>query len=109
MKTRRFDFNFKPLRISRTIAVDGSVPARQTYDAVLGLFTPDYTLTPLVIQPRIGQMDKDELLPSGSINHLLVNIRWYEVIYCTMTIIGTSNSNYELTTSGNDAVCINVK
>ena len=109
MKTRRFDFNFKPLRISRTIAVDGSVPARQTYNAESGLFTPDYTLTPLIIQPRIGQMDKDELLPSGSINHLLTNIRWYEIIDGTKNIITTTNANYEVTTSGNDAGRIKVK
>ena len=109
MKTRRFDFNFKPLRISRTIAVDGSVPSRQTYNAESGLFTPDYTLTPLIIQPRIGQMDKDELLPSGSINHLLASIRWYEIIDGTKTLITTTNTNYEVTTSGNDAGRIKVK
>ena len=109
MKTRRFDFNFKPLRISRTIAVDGSVPSRQTYNAESGLFTPDYTLTPLIIQPRIGQMDKNEILVSGSINHLLSNIRWYEIIDGTKTIITTTNTNYEVTTSGTDAGRIKVK
>ena len=109
MKTRRFDFNFKPLRISRTIAVDGSVPSRQTYNAESGLFTPDYTLTPLIIQPRIGQMDKNEILVSGSINHLLSNIRWYEIIDGTKTIITTTNTNYEVTPSGTDAGRIKVK
>ena len=109
MKTRRFDFNFKPLRISRTIAVDGSVPSRQTYNAESGLFTPDYTLTPLIIQPRIGQMDKNEILVSGSINHLLSNIRWYEIIDGTKTLITTTNTNYEVTTSGTDAGRIKVK
>lgn len=109
MKTRRFDFNFKPLRISRTISVDGSVPSRQTYNAESGLFTPDYTLTPLIIQPRIGQMDKDEILVSGSINHLLSNIRWYEIIDGTKTLITTTNTNYEVTTSGTDAGRIKVK
>ena len=109
MKTRRFDFNFKPLRISRTIAVDGSVPARQTYVAESGFFTPDYTLTPLIIQPHIGQMDKDEILTSGSINHLLANVRWYEIIDGTKNIITTTNTNYEVTTSGTDAGRIKVK
>lgn len=109
MKTRRFDFNFKPLQISRTIAVDGSVPARQTYDAESGLFTPDYTLTPLIIQPRIGRMDKDEILTSGSINHLLANVRWYEIIDGTKTLIETTNADYEITASGKDAGRIKVK
>lgn len=109
MKTRRFDFNFKPLQISRTIAVDGSVPSRQTYNAESGLFTPDYTLTPLIIQPRIGQMDKDEVLVSGSINHKLANIRWYEIIDGTKTLIETTDTNYEVTTNGTDAGRIKVK
>lgn len=110
MKTRRFDFNFKPLRISRTIAVDGSVPSRQTYDAETGIYTPDYTLTPLIIQPRIGRMDKDEILTSGSINHLLANVRWYEIIDGVKTLIGFGvSTDYEVTTSGNDAGRIKVK
>lgn len=109
MKTRRFDFNFKPLQISRTIAVDGSVPARQTYDAESGTFTPDYTLTPLIIQPRIGRLDKDEILSAGSINHLLANVRWYEIVDGTKTLIASGNSDYEITATGNDAGRIKVK
>ena len=109
MKTRRFDFNFKPLQVSRTIAVDGSVPSRQTYDAETGDFSPDYTLTALIIQPRIGQMDKDEILVSGSINHKLANIRWYEIIDGVKTLIVTTNPDYEVTTSGTDAGRIKVK
>ena len=109
MKTRRFDFDFKPLQLSRTIATDGSVPSRQTYDAETGEYTPDYTLTALIIQPRIGQMDKDEILPSGSINHRLANVRWYEIIDGTRTLIASDNANYEITTSGGNAGRIKVK
>lgn len=109
MKTRRFDFNFKPLQISRTIAVDGSVPSRQTYDADMGTYTPDYTLTALIIQPRIGRVDKDEVLPSGSVNHLLVNVRWYEIIDGAKILIETTNSDYEIVTTGGQAGRIKVK
>ena len=109
MKTRRFDFNFKPLQISRTIAVDGSVPARQTYDADTGEYSPDYTLTPLIIQPRIGRLDKDEILSAGCINHLLANVKWYEIVDGAKTLITTDNANYEVTTSGGNAGRIKVK
>lgn len=109
MKTRRFDFNFKPLQISRTIAVDGSVPARQTYDAESGTFTPDYTLTPLIIQPRIGRLDKDEILSAGNINHLLANVRWYEIVDGTKALIATTSTDYEITTSGANAGRIKVR
>lgn len=109
MKTRRFDFNFKPLQISRTIAVDGSVPSKQTFDAVENTYTPDYTITPLIVQPRIGRLDKDEILAAGCINHLLANVRWYEIVNGTRTPIATTNANYEITTSGGDAGRIKIK
>ena len=109
MKTRRFDFNFKPLQISRTMAVDGSVPSRQTYDSESGTYTPDYTLTPLIIQPRIGRLDKDEILSAGAINQLLANVKWYEIIDGTRAVIATTNTGYEITTSGGNAGRIKVK
>ena len=49
MKTKRFDFNFRPLQINVSFSVDGSVPDRQTYDADNGEYTPDYTVTPAII------------------------------------------------------------
>ena len=52
MKTRRFDFNFRPLQINTGFAVDGSVPNKQNYDADTGTYTPDYTLTPLIIDRK---------------------------------------------------------
>lgn len=58
MKTKRFDYNFRPLQMNVSFAVDGSVPGRQSYDADADEYTPDYTLTPLVIQPCISCMDK---------------------------------------------------
>lgn len=109
MKTKRFDFNFKPLQISRTISVDGSVPARQTYNADTGEYSPDYTLTPLIIQPRIGRLDKDEILSAGSINHLLANVKWYEIIDGKKTLIETTNTSYEVTSSGGNAGRLKVK
>ena len=41
MKTRRFDFNFRPLQLNITISVDGSVPDRQNYNADTDEYTPD--------------------------------------------------------------------
>ena len=51
MKTKRFDFNFKPLQLNITISVDGSVPDKQNYNADADEYTPDYTVTPLILQP----------------------------------------------------------
>lgn len=109
MKTRRFDFNWKPLQLQISFAVDGSVPDKQNYNADTLEYTPDYTLTPLIIQPSISILDKDEVIAAGRINHALTNIRWYENINGTQTLIASDNANYEITTSGGNAGRIKVK
>lgn len=109
MKVKRIDFNFKPLQINRSFTTVGNVPNRQNYDAATGEYTPDYTITPLVIQPEIGLIDKDDILEAGRINQALANIRWYENVGGTRTLITAENTNYELTTSGDNAGRIKVK
>lgn len=109
MKARRFDFNFRPLQINVGFAVDGSVPNKQNYDADTGDYTPDYTLTPLIIQPQVSCMDKDEFLTAGSINHSLANVKWYEIVSGVSTLIESTNTNYEVITSGGQAGRIKVK
>lgn len=109
MKTRRFDFNFHPLQIDVSLSVEGSVPDRQNYDADTSEYTPDYTLTPLTLQPRVSRMDKDQILPSGIINSGLTNIRWYENVGGVSTLIGSDNTGYAITTSGDNAGRIQVK
>ena len=109
MKTKRFDFNYKPLQIDVSMSVSGSVPGKQNYNADADEFTPDYTLTNLIIQPYVSRMDKDEILPAGRINQNLANIKWYEIISGTRTQILAENTNYEITTSGGEAGRIKVK
>lgn len=109
MKTRRFDFNFRPLQINVGFTVDGSVPDKQNYDADTNTYTPDYTITPLILQPNISLMDKDEFLQAGSVNHALINVKWYEIVGGTRTQILSTDTNYEITTTGGNAGRIKVK
>ena len=109
MKTRRFDFNWKPLQLQISLAVEGSVPDQQNYNADTKEFTPDYTITPVVIQPVISILDKDAVLQAGRVNQSLTNIRWYEIINSTKTLIASDNTSYEITTSGGNAGRIKVK
>lgn len=110
MKTKRFDFNFRPLQINVCMSVEGSVPDVQNYDADTDEYTPDYTITPLTIQPGISRLDKDEILSAGRVNQDLANIRWYEVSSNgTKTLIEASNTSYEITASGGTAGRIKVK
>ncbi len=109
MKIKRFDFNFRPLQVDISFTTSGSIPNRQNYDAATGEYTPDFTLTPLVIQPEVSVIDKDDVLQAGRVNQSLTNIAWYEIVSGTRTLIAASNTNYELTTSGSDAGRIKVK
>lgn len=109
MKTKRFDFNFKPLQLNITISVDGSVPDKQNYNADADEYTPDYTVTPLILQPQVSRLDKDEIVAPGNINTLLANVKWYEIVGGVRTLITSENTNYEVTASGGQAGRIKVK
>lgn len=109
MKIKRFDFNFRPLQVDISFTTSGSIPNRQNYDAATGEYTPDFTLTPLIIQPEVSVIDKDEVLQAGRVNQSLTNIAWYEIDNGTRTLIAAANENYEMTTSGSNAGRIKVK
>lgn len=112
MKTKRFDFNFKPLQINVSMVVEGGVSDSQNYDADTDTYTPDYTIdaSNLIVQPNIGRLDKDEILTPGLINQDLTNIVWYEVNSGKAdTVIDKSNTSYEIVTSGAKAGRIKVK
>lgn len=109
MKTRRFDYNYKPLQLNLSFVTEGSVPRRQTYDAAENTYLPDYTLTPLIIQPRVGCLDKDGVIAPGPVNASLANVKWFEVSGGAETPIQSSNTGYAVTTSGDNAGRIKVK
>ena len=109
MKIKRFDFNFKPLQLNVCMAVEGSVPDVQTYNADDGTYTPDYSLTPLIIQPAVSQLDKDEIVSAGRINQSLANVRWYEVVDGERKQISTTDENFEIVTSGGNAGRLKIK
>lgn len=107
MKTKRFDFNFRPLQVSYSISVYGSVPAKQDYNADNETYTPDYTITPLVLQPYVNIIDKDGILQSGNVNTDLANVKWYE--NNSSSPIESTSSDYEIVQSGSTKGQIKVK
>ena len=108
-ETKRMDVNYTPLKTSGGIEVIGSVPERQTYSANTNEYTPDYSLTPLVLFPRCNATDPDSYINSGSVNASLTNMKWYEVIGTQRTLIGSDNVGYEITTEGDQKGQIKVK
>ena len=112
MKTKRFDFNFKPLQINVSMVVEGGVSDSQNYDADTDTYTPDYTIdaSNLIVQPNVGRLDKDEVLTAGQINQDLTNIVWYEVNSgAEDTTIDKSNTDFEVVTSGAKAGRLRIK
>lgn len=110
MKVKRITINFSPLKTSGSIATVGSVPSVQVYQADAGVFTPDYTLTPLVLFPECVAVDPD-VTGGGNVNSSLVSttLKWYEIINGVETEITSSNTNYEIIRSGDNAGQISVK
>lgn len=112
MKTKRFDFNFKPLQLNVSMVVEGGVSDSQNYDADTDTYTPDYTIdaSNLILQPEVGRLDKDEVLTPGLINQDLTNIAWYEVNSgAADTTIDKSNIDFEMVTSGAKAGRLRIK
>lgn len=112
MKTKRFDFNFKPLQINVSMAVEGGVSDSQNYDADTDTYTPDYTIdaSNLILQPQVGRLDKDEVLTPGLINQDLTNVVWYEVNSGKAdTTIDKSNTDFEVVASGAKAGRLRIK
>lgn len=103
MRTKRFDFNFRPLQLNVALVINGSVPDTQNYDAISNTYTPDYTLVNLIIQPRVGRIDKDGVLNAGEVNNSLINIKWEQIVNNVRTEITDSTSGFNVMRSGNNA------
>jgi hypothetical protein len=103
MRKYRFDFNFAPLTFTHSLMVSGSVPAQQTYNADEDEYVPDYKVTPLVLLPQVGIIDPDGVLLSGNVNGQLTNIQWTEYTGGSKQVISSTNTDYTLTTAGQDA------
>lgn len=110
MKVKRIAINYSPLKTSGGIRTVGSVPSVQVYQADKGEFTPDYTLTPLVLFPECMAVDPD-VAGGGLVNANLVSttLKWYEILNGVETEITSSNADYEVTRSGESAGQISVK
>lgn len=114
MRTKRFDFNFRPLQINQALTIEGGVSDQQTFNADTGEYIPDYTLEPtrLVIQPRVGRLDRDEILSPGRVNAELTNVRWFEIVEGKQVEItdGTApNASFSVVRKGENAGQLTVR
>lgn len=103
MLTRRFDFKYTPLSVSSSISTIGGVPPEQTYDAESGEYSPDYSLTPCIIQPTVGIIDYDRVLKNGSVNEQLSEMSWCQVVNgVEQKPLTTTNGKYVIITEGGE-------
>lgn len=104
MKYKKLDIKYTPLQVHYSKSVSGSVPLEQTYDADQDEYSPDYSLTPCVLQPIISMIDRDGILPSGRVNSELTDIAWYRVENGVEgNALVTTPKQHVITSSGNDA------
>lgn len=99
-KSKKIRVNYSLLKTACSIETVGSVPASQIYQADLGEYTPDYTLTPLVLFPRCTAIDPDALTAEQTVNASLTNMKWYERVDGVQTLITAGNGNYTITSEG---------
>lgn len=109
MKTKRLDFNYKPLRVLHSLGPSSTVPAAQSYDASQNTWVPDYTATYLLLQESIDIIDPDNVMTSGSVLQSLASLEVWEVINGTQTLVTPDNPNYAVSSSGDTAGQIVVK
>jgi len=104
MKQIRFDFNYQPLQVNKSITLGGGVPNEQTYDADSGEYSPDYSLVPVCIKPVVGIIDRDLILTSGCVNAQLTDVSWRRVIDGVeeKTPLTSTAGKYVITTSGDE-------
>ena len=57
----------------------GNVPNMQSFDVTSGRYEPDYTLTPLTIDPEVAAIQGDTPLAVSDARKLLANMHWYEI------------------------------
>ena len=103
--SRAVSINYQPLRASVSIVVVSSVPDRQSYSALTKEFTPDYTLTPLVLKPCCNAIDREKPIQPGEkpkyVNAELTNVHWFEIIDGVRKEI-INSTEYQIIASGDD-------
>lgn len=83
-----------PPLVSFSLVAAGGIPDLQKYDASNDSFDPDYSITPLTIDPSIAAVDNSTPFGSVDARTLLTNIHWYEI---------RPSGNVEITFSGSNS------
>ena len=85
-----------PPKFGCGLAVVGNIPNTQVFDATTGRYEPDYTLTPLTIDPAVAAINGDLPLAATDARGMLANIHWYEVkpdgTLTEITKVGTAST-----------------
>lgn len=68
-----------PPKFGCGLVVVGNVPNIQVFDATNGSYEPNYSLTPLTIDPVVAAIDGDMPMSTNDARTMLTNIHWYEI------------------------------
>lgn len=94
MRTRRIDFDYKPLRFLVSLYSTG-IPTKQVYNRVEDLYTPSYSDgTPLTLRPEVRVQDPDRIIMEKIVNKSLANIKYYINVDGTRKQIVSDGTKY---------------
>ena len=105
---------YSPLQLNKSMTVVGNVAPHQTYTATTNEWWPSYAQVPLVLQPIVSVIDKDNTGTGGNINASFANVAWKRVeqnasgVYVESPI-STSDTDYELVLTGANAGRLTIK
>lgn len=96
--SRHIGIIYSPLTMSPGITVEGNVEDRQQYDIAANVYTPDYTMTYLVLRPHMLVSDPDGVIADGEAT--LTNMRWTLLENKTATVITASTAGFGVGADG---------
>lgn len=92
-------FIFTPYDISLSIENNGGVPSTQSVNSI-GTLYPDYTITPLTLDPVLSVFDPDTGESLGNDMENAATVVWQQIEGNTVTEITSSNSAYTIASAG---------
>lgn len=102
MRTRRIDFDYKPLRFLVSLYSTG-IPTKQVYNQVEDLYTPSYSDgTPLTLRPEVRVQDPDRIITEKIVNKSLANIKYYINVDGTRKQIVSDGTKYLIFANSDD-------
>lgn len=108
MKTASAILLYNPLSFAFSmLEIGGSLSQKR--DGITGEYSPDRTITPMVLRPSLSIEDPDGVLANGDYTSSLIDTRWYIGSINENNRITQSTPGYSIGLNGELSVAVNVQ